>query len=96
MKHWITWLEYPQLDPVASTPSQHRLGRLFWQRMSHFWTNFWDALFQPLVKPAELRVWRTRDNKGNIWWSAHDPATGRLIERVSEAQIRIWLEQRYQ
>ena len=95
MMHWITWLEYPRLEQMTPIQPQHRPNQFSWLRMSDFWDNFWNALCQQLVKPAELQVWQTRDNTGSIWWSAYDPATGRLIEHVSEAQIRIWLEQRY-
>lgn len=55
----------------------------------------WQFLSRALVKETELQVWCTYDNRGRLWWSAYDPNTGRLIKQISEAQMRVWLEQRH-
>lgn len=84
MKPSIDWLEYQRLELIVPTPPPK--ARSWWMRLSI--GIIWDGLLQVLLKPNELRVWHTRDEAGNLWWSAHDPATGRSIDRVSENQIR--------
>ncbi|MDX2214777.1 MAG: hypothetical protein SFY66_15925 [Oculatellaceae cyanobacterium bins.114] len=44
---------------------------------------------------SEPRVYQHRDRAGQVYWSGFDPNTGSSIRWVSEAEIRIWLEQRY-
>jgi hypothetical protein len=53
------------------------------------------AFMQRLVADAEPHVWYTRDAEGNLWWHAHDSVTGRSLYDASEAEMRIWLEQRH-
>jgi hypothetical protein len=53
------------------------------------------AFMQRLVVDAEPRVWYTCDGEGNLWWHAYDPITGRSLYDVSEAEIRVWIEQRH-
>ncbi|MGF1481334.1 MAG: hypothetical protein ACFB4I_17935 [Cyanophyceae cyanobacterium] len=55
----------------------------------------WQGLIAALVKPPELQVWCTTDRHGRLWWNAYDPHTGRSLTRVSEEQMRVWLEQRH-
>jgi hypothetical protein len=50
---------------------------------------------QRLMTDAEPQVWQTTDANGKRWWNAHDPATGRSLYNVPEAEMRAWLEQRY-
>ena len=41
-------------------------------------------------------VWLTHDAAGQAVWSAEDRVSGRSIRNVSEAELRVWLEARYQ
>jgi len=41
-------------------------------------------------------VWQTHDAAGHAVWSAEDRVSGKSIQGVSEAELRIWLEARYQ
>ena len=53
------------------------------------------AFVQRLVADAEPQVWYTCDAEGNLWWHAYDPITGRSLYDASEAEIRVWIEQRH-
>lgn len=57
---------------------------------------FWQSIIGvSMVRPG-LQVWHTCDQGGNIWWNGYDPSTGSAIRGVCEAEIRRWVEQRYQ
>ncbi len=43
----------------------------------------------------ELQVWQKTDRYGNTYWQAQDPKTGNSTILGSEAEMRIWIEQRY-
>ncbi|NJN56795.1 MAG: hypothetical protein HC879_04525 [Leptolyngbyaceae cyanobacterium SL_5_9] len=70
------------------------------QVMTRSWT---EKLRQFLVRwligrEPELKVWRTSSQFGanqDSLWSAYDPATGKGINNVSEAEVRRWIEQRW-
>ncbi|MGF1522145.1 MAG: hypothetical protein ACFBSF_07495 [Leptolyngbyaceae cyanobacterium] len=91
MKPSIDWLEYQRLELIV--PTQPPKARSWWRRLGV--GSVWDSLLQGLLRPNELRVWHTRDEVGNLWWSAHDPVTGRSITYVSEDRLRIWMERRH-
>lgn len=44
---------------------------------------------------SELQVWQTRDRSGHSWWNGYDPSTGKSIRLDSEAEMRMWIEERY-
>lgn len=73
------------------------------QKMLSFLFEGWSRLqkvsrryIKNLNASQELQVWQTCDRWGNRWWSAYDPATGRVIQDVSEDHIRAWVEHRHQ
>jgi hypothetical protein len=43
----------------------------------------------------EIQVWQKSDSHGNIYWKAYDPVTGKSFSSGSEADISMWIEQRY-
>ncbi|WP_228061535.1 hypothetical protein [[Phormidium] sp. LEGE 05292] len=52
--------------------------------------------FVTLINHAsELKVWQSRDRTGHTWWEAYDPSTGNSISLDSEAEMRMWIEERY-
>jgi hypothetical protein len=52
--------------------------------------------FVTLINQAsELKVWQSRDRAGHTWWNAYDPNTGNSISLDSEAEMRMWIEERY-
>ena len=48
-----------------------------------------------MTNEQELQVWQSSDRSGKTWWHGYDPVTGRSVCRDSEAEMRIWLEERY-
>ncbi|WP_404788743.1 hypothetical protein [Altericista sp. CCNU0014] len=44
---------------------------------------------------SEPYVWETTNAAGYPQWNAYDPTTRTAIEGVSEAELRIWLEERH-
>lgn len=55
----------------------------------------WRRLFRALITSNELQVWRKIDRHGHTYWQAHDPTTGKSTCLGSEAEMRVWIEQRY-
>lgn len=51
-----------------------------------------------IPKEPEVQVWRNFQHSEvhpeDSLWNAYDPATGKGIANVSEAEVRRWLEQR--
>lgn len=58
-------------------------------------SRLWQHLVAALTKAQEPQIWQSYDHQGNLWWHGYDPMTGRSICRDSEAEMRIWLEERY-
>jgi hypothetical protein len=48
-----------------------------------------------LTRGHELQVWQKKDRNGNAYWQAFDPKTRKSTSLNSEAEMRIWIEQRY-
>jgi hypothetical protein len=52
--------------------------------------------FVTLINHAsELQVWQSSDRSGHTWWNGYDPSTGKSISLDSEAEMRMWIEERY-
>lgn len=88
MKPEIDWLEYQRLELITCD----RSWQLNWRSRLK---KLWDYLLEYLTDSSQLRVWYTCDPEGKIWWSAYNPTTKQSINKVSEEQIRIWIERRY-
>jgi hypothetical protein len=48
-----------------------------------------------LTAPSEPKITQRTDLTGNNWWEVYDPITGSSHVFNNEAEVRIWLEQRY-
>lgn len=92
MKPEIDWLEYQRLELISEAEIEHRRKEFSWRSQLKRFGNF---LRQHFPDSSQLRVWHICDREGKIWWSAYDPNTRQFINRVSEEQIRIWIERRY-
>lgn len=55
----------------------------------------WESWQQNLSTKDEPHIWQTRDRNGDVLWNAYDPVTDRSLYYASEAEVRIWLENRY-
>jgi hypothetical protein len=52
-------------------------------------------LLHSLTNSQQIRLWTKPTPAGNVWF-AYDPTTGQTVQRLSEADMRSWLEKRYQ
>lgn len=52
-------------------------------------------LWQWLVAKPEPRIWQQCDRHGNLLWRVYDPESRESACFTSEAEVRVWLEQRY-
>lgn len=55
----------------------------------------WQHLVESLILGQELKIWQSTDCFGNTHWYAYDPVTNSSVTRDSEAEMRVWVEQRY-
>lgn len=67
----------------ASTPQSNRLQRL------------WQAFLKFAEGSQEPRIRQVCDRQGNSTWRVYDPISGQSMSFASEAEVRLWLEQRY-
>lgn len=92
----------PECSLDALNPSAKSGFGARWQTWQN-WRLNWRSHLQGVLDgwlgnaPAvpQLRVWHHSDRHGQLSWSGYDPVTGRSIHRVSEDEIRTWIEQRY-
>lgn len=59
--------------------------------LSQVWHSLMRAIMvrsEPYVKPIVTR-------SGQIWWYLYDPMSGQSTYCASEAEARVWLEQRF-
>jgi len=54
-----------------------------------------EKLIRALTRGHELQVWCKKDRNGNVYWQAFDPKNRKSTCLSSEAEMRIWIEQRY-
>jgi hypothetical protein len=59
--------------------------------LEHIWNN----LFNVLSGNSEVQIRQVRDRFSRSYWRVYDPITGYRNSFSSEAEARIWLEQRY-
>lgn len=72
---------FGQRDPSPSaSPLKASLNRL------------WHGLMASLDTSDEPRVWPGQPTTGQSTWNAYDPVTGKSVHLVSEAELRVWLE----
>jgi len=55
----------------------------------------WQYFIRTITSNNEVQVWQKTDRYGNTYWQAYDPKTGKSTSLGSEAEMRIWIEQRY-
>jgi hypothetical protein len=52
----------------------------------------WQFLLTALRQKDEVKIWQTSDCRGNCWWHAYHPVTGRSAIRESEFEMLAWIE----
>lgn len=92
MKQSMRWLSNQPLKLISSQSTEQSSSKS--AKLSTP-ARLWKAFMHHLVQSRELQVWYSCDQTGNLWWSAYDPVTGQSIDRLSEAEMRAWVEQRH-
>ena len=64
-----------------------------WQAWKTQLLNAWNTTLSYLAGSTEPRVWQTRDASGQLTWNAYDALRNQSIHRVSETELRSWLEE---
>jgi len=90
-------LNQPCLDliQIDSLDSLERLTTAARLRRSRILSQWIEALLNRFGSAPEPRVWQTGDGAGNITWHVCDPASNTSASFASEAEVRVWLEERY-
>lgn len=79
-------------EVVVEEPQQEReKNRKLFSWLNRIGQHLATALFQG----QEPKIWQSTDRFGQTWWHAYDPVKDRFVSRDSEAEMRIWLEERY-
>lgn len=55
----------------------------------------WHRLMTWLMDSQEIRIRSITTPLGQSLWDIYDPTTQQSIQRLSEEDVRIWLEERY-
>lgn len=93
MKPLLSQLEYQQIELIIPEPQRRLKARIV--RGFQAVGRSLSQLSQPLFKQPDVQVWCRRDESGNVWWSAYDPASQRSVDHISQEQMLVWIEQRY-
>ncbi len=65
------------------------------QEIQFKFQNFLTTICAPIVAGKEPKLWLSFDGQGNCYWNAYDPQSNRYARNLSEAEMRVWLEERY-
>ncbi|MEM1253920.1 MAG: hypothetical protein AAGI69_15935 [Cyanobacteria bacterium P01_H01_bin.21] len=64
-------------------------------RHGSFFGAFWQSLLKLLLGSSEPIIEKQLDNNGQTLYSIYDRVTQQQISGLTEAEVRVWLEQRY-
>lgn len=88
-------LNWQNAQPSALKSAAIKLEKWQDELLRPYLEKTWKALRQALFTASELQVWSQHDASGNITWHAFDPITGQAVHNLTEAEMRIWIEQQY-
>ncbi len=86
------WLQYERLELLTDPPKPARRRPALvrsWLRALGQWAN---SLF---VNTHEPQIWKIEHSNGREYWKVHDPVTRHTTTLSSEAEVRMWIDQRY-
>jgi hypothetical protein len=87
MKSTMNWQEYKRLELIQDeSRATSFVG---------FVNNLWQEAIARLQVTSEPRIWTVQDRQGNLHWKAFDPTTQRVVDCLTENDLRIWLEERH-
>ena len=73
--------------PSLRAENRHAVGSFFGV--------FWQSLLKLLLGSSEPIIEKQLDNNGQDLYSIYDRVTQQQISGLTEAEVRVWLEQRY-
>lgn len=82
--------------PLRSSKSRKPTSNPTQTGVSNRISNLFRTLVSQLGGSSGPLVWQTHGAAGQVVWNAEDRVSGKSIRGVSEAELRIWLESRYQ
>lgn len=91
MKSSRQWLDYQSLELIPSSKAAAKTQKFSLSILARLWR----SVMRHWTAAPELRVWQSRTLMNRIVWNAYDPVTGDSISVGSEAEMRLWIEQRY-
>jgi hypothetical protein len=59
------------------------------------WNTFWRQVVEGIIGNQEPQIWQEVDRHGQLYWHGYDPQSGNYFTSDSEAEMRVWVEQRY-
>ncbi|MEM8502979.1 MAG: hypothetical protein AAF716_07480 [Cyanobacteria bacterium P01_D01_bin.1] len=78
-------------SPLSASPQRS------WQKgLSHRINNLLRMLLSQMSGGNGPFVWQTHNADGQAVWNAEDRVSGKSIHNVTESELRVWLETRYQ
>ncbi|MBD3883495.1 hypothetical protein IFO70_17135 [Phormidium tenue FACHB-886] len=88
MKLPLSYQAYQQLELISSEKSTNKLS------LGTRLNNVWQSLISYLAGSSEPHVWKTQAADGSHW-QVFDPIAQRKLTFDSEADVRVWLEERH-
>lgn len=85
--HTTATRSYAELEAIETPKSTFNLTKTL--------QKVWQRAVDWAVRGDEIRVWKTQTSEGQTIWRLYDPISDRSTCFSSEAEVRIWLEQRY-
>jgi hypothetical protein len=85
----LNWHNVQTLERVFHQPTQP--GRTWKTEVN----DLWQTAIAHLAVSDEPHVWKSQDERGYTVWNAYDPKTGRSVNKLSESDVRVWLEERH-
>ncbi len=79
---------FPQIVPYFQSKTPLQTIKL---NLSYFWS----SLISSLYRVPEPKVKKKFNHRGEISWQVYDPYTNTATEFSSEAEVRMWLDQRH-
>jgi hypothetical protein len=89
MKSSMNYDLYQQLEFGVEQQRKQESGWVY--KFNQLWQNV--LLF--LSTAPEPRVWKMCNEAGEVYWNADDPITGERVQRLTETEMRAWLEDRH-
>ncbi|ESA37000.1 hypothetical protein N836_05410 [Leptolyngbya sp. Heron Island J] len=92
-------LSEPHIVRLERQLSESRwlFSKAWWQHLSSpvFREKFWAYLLKLATGSSEPIIEKRCDRQGQTYYTIYDPVTEQQSARLSEAEVRTWLEQRY-